>query len=150
MGALVKSIFSSTMSVAACQSKGPVISMRPGPSGKLAVFAAGAYHLLSHDAIIHCKAYGNYARIFLRDGSSYCVAKTLKALQAELPENQFTRCHQSHLINNIYIQSISQTKATLVNGESRINIPIARRKLTTLKKRLGLCRKIPTTIQKKV
>ncbi|MEO9872756.1 LytR/AlgR family response regulator transcription factor [Ekhidna sp.] len=46
-----------------------------------------------------CEASNNYTIIHLTAGDKKTVSKTLKAVQSELPTNQFVRIHQSYLIN---------------------------------------------------
>ncbi len=45
------------------------------------------------------EASNNYTIIHLADGEQKMVSKTLKAVQSQLPSNEFVRIHQSYIIN---------------------------------------------------
>ncbi|QKJ32731.1 response regulator transcription factor [Mucilaginibacter mali] len=57
-----------------------------------------------HD-IIRCEADNTYTRFVLNNGESIIVSKTLKEYADMLTGYGFLRCHQSHLVNTVFIKS---------------------------------------------
>lgn len=54
--------------------------------------------------IIHLEANSNYTNIFLKKNKKVVASRTLKEFEELLPEDDFFRCHHSHLINLNYIR----------------------------------------------
>jgi two-component system LytT family response regulator len=59
--------------------------------------------------IIRCASESNYCKIFMVDGSSILVSKTLKYVQSLLPSSLFIRVHSSHLVNKSFIRRIQKS-----------------------------------------
>lgn len=71
--------------------------------------------------IIRVQAQSNYCKIyFTNETGSVVVSKVLHLVQAKLPADMFVRVHRSHLINRLFIKSVSGTHTKtveLTNGE---------------------------------
>ena len=55
--------------------------------------------ILEADEILRCASESNYTHLYLMDGKRLVVTKTLKEVEAMLPDKRFMRIHHSHLIN---------------------------------------------------
>ncbi|MBA5792344.1 response regulator transcription factor [Flavobacterium sp. xlx-214] len=80
--------------------------------------------------IVFCKASNNYCELFMKDGKSkYVLSKTLKNIEAELPETNFLRVHRTFLVNTHHIVSFTKEDNTLelnhFNEDWDQNIPVS-------------------------
>lgn len=76
--------------------------------------------------IIRIEAYSNYSKIYFDNGVPLTVAKVLHWFEDRLPVEFFCRIHRTHIINRIFILTISCSNTiTLMNGEK---LQISRRK----------------------
>ena len=103
---------------------------------KILVATPNGHEHVFLDEIIYCQATGNYSRIFFQNGTSCLLSKTLKKISASLDSDVFLRCHQSYLINKKYISRINECNCVVESEHYQISIPIARRKLSDLLKKL--------------
>jgi DNA-binding LytR/AlgR family response regulator len=102
---------------------------------KLSINSAGKVELIASDAIIYCKAAGDYAELFLKDNKQILFSGTLKELESQLP-GTFLRVHRSFLVNMEHIVSLnnkSQGSAKVVSGGGFLiltgdhEVPVSRR-----------------------
>lgn len=83
--------------------------------------------------IMRIEALSNYSRIYFADGKIMVVANVLRLLQELLPAAMFVRVHQSHLVNKLFVITLSgnnSKKLLMNNGEY---IVVSRRKQVTIK-----------------
>jgi two-component system LytT family response regulator len=99
---------------------------------RIAVKSRDSYELIEVESIIRCEASGSYTHIFLFDRRQFTVAKTLKQFQQELSSDTFIRIHQSHLVNQKFIKSISLEACMLQLIDDK-KIPFSRRKKEIIK-----------------
>lgn len=59
--------------------------------------------------IIYCQSDRNYTYVFIKDEKRKMISKTLKEIQAMLPEDQFFRVHHSFVINLHHIKKYVKT-----------------------------------------
>ncbi len=78
--------------------------------------------------IIHCKGENNYTQIFLNDGKSILVSKTLKEYEELLSEDGFIRVHQSHLINTKHVQSYERHDGGYLKMSNGNSVSISRQR----------------------
>lgn len=87
--------------------------------------------------IAHCQGENNYTNIFMTDGTSVLVSKTLKEYEELLSEDGFLRVHQSHLINTKHISSYEKRDGGYLKMSDGSTIAISRQRkefvLATLK-----------------
>ncbi|NER15874.1 LytR/AlgR family response regulator transcription factor [Spongiivirga citrea] len=76
--------------------------------GKVKILYEGNFHLFEPNELIYLKAEKNYTRIYLSDGTKILLSKTLKSVEADLPQDIFFRSHNSYLINLNHIKKISK------------------------------------------
>ena len=78
------------------------------------------------EKIAYCQSDSNYTRLYLENGESVMVSKTLKQVEAMLQEFPFCRVHHSFLVHLVFIKKYLRGKGgnlVLKNGET---IPVAR------------------------
>jgi DNA-binding LytR/AlgR family response regulator len=73
--------------------------------------------------ICYLEAAGNYLKVFTLKGN-YILYTSLSALQAQLPETDFARVHNSFLISIAQIQSVTRNEITIGTGKEDRKIPI--------------------------
>ena len=55
------------------------------------------------DDIVSIEGKGNYTTIFLKNGQSTVMAKTLKKFESQLRLGTFLRIHKSYLVNKVNV-----------------------------------------------
>jgi two-component system, LytTR family, response regulator len=89
--------------------------------------------------IIYVQGQGNYIQLFLTDRPNpVLLAKTVSWFENYLPATQFTRIHQSHLVNRDYIKEICWKGAPRVLLATGQILSVSRRKLKEAKKQLSV------------
>jgi two-component system LytT family response regulator len=86
--------------------------------------------------IVYCYAQKSYAVVVLNTQKEFTVPKSLKELQAILPENQFYRTHKSYLVNIYYIQEFIRGNDNYVLLEDGIKIPVSIRVTSVIAKEI--------------
>lgn len=76
--------------------------------------------------IIRVQGSSNYSKIFFNNERPLLVAKVLHWFEDQLPADMFCRIHRTHIINRLYVNSVSRSSAlALSNGDI---IQMSRRK----------------------
>jgi DNA-binding LytR/AlgR family response regulator len=65
---------------------------------------------INFDELLYVQAYGNFAKVFTTK-QTIVASTTMKHLEEELPDNQFTRVHKSFIIN---IQKVNKIEGNTV------------------------------------
>lgn len=104
-----------------------------GPPKKLVIKTNHEHLVLTIEDIIRLQADGSYTAFFVKD-QRIVVSKNLKHYE-RLLRDTFLRCHQSHLVNPVYVKSMKKGMLQLSNGE---NIPVAARKTKDVRSFLKL------------
>lgn len=88
--------------------------------------------------IVRIETYGNYSFVFLAQNDRLLVSKNLKEFEEMLPEPDFFRVHQSHIVNTGYVQKYMKDEGGYVIMSDNARIPISRRRkeefISSLKK----------------
>lgn len=106
-----------------------------GSSKRICVPVVNGMVFLQVNDIVRCQSDINYTTIFLKDGKSLVVAKTLKDFEAMLSEYNFFRVHNSHMINLNYIKSYNKGKGGYITMTDNSSVEVStRRKEEFLKK----------------
>ncbi len=92
-----------------------------------------SYHV-SANHIVRIEGESNYSRIYLKDGTSYLMARTLCKVLAELP-SFFLRVHKSSLLNINFISAIIDNETVVLTDGSEVRL--ARRRSSFLRKTLS-------------
>ncbi|MFZ1751647.1 MAG: LytTR family DNA-binding domain-containing protein [Saprospiraceae bacterium] len=80
------------------------------------------------DHITRIEGSGAYCKLFFTEEKSMLVSKSLKEIEEMLPEHQFFRTHDSHIIHLMHVKEYKKEDGGMVilgNGEQ---IPVSRRK----------------------
>jgi len=88
--------------------------------------------LIDSSEIIRCESDNNYTVLYCANGEKHMLSKTLKHVELEiLPQTQFIRAHQSHLVNLSFInpKKIGSNSFFLLDG---LEIPVSRSKKEAL------------------
>ena len=83
------------------------------------------FHYLDTNDIIYLKADNNSTEFIMKDGTINNAFKTLKNFENQLPKN-FTRIHQSYIVNTNYISRISYGKTTCTLKHKKTEIPFSK------------------------
>jgi two-component system LytT family response regulator len=90
-------------------------------------FNKGIEFLKAKD-IIYCKSDNNYTYIFLSDGTSRFISKTLKIIENKLPKPMFYRPHNSFVVNLDYVTKFYKSDGGYLEMSNGDKIRIARNK----------------------
>lgn len=78
--------------------------------------------------IIRIETYGNYSFVFLAPHDRLLVSRNLKEFEEMLPEPDFFRVHQSHIINTRQVKKYVKDDGGYVLMSDDTKIPISRRR----------------------
>ena len=95
---------------------------------KLALPCDGGYEMVLIDSIVRCEASINYTIIYFEKGKKVTASKTLKFFEDLLPEGNFFRVHQSHLVNLDKVDKYFKSDNSYLHMCDSSNVPISRRK----------------------
>ena len=105
---------------------------------KIALTTADGFTFVNHKEITRCEAESNYTTVFLIDGTSHLITKTLGHFEKLLIEKDFFRIHKSHLVNLHSVRKfIKSKKGGLVETVDGIRIEVSSRKREELLERLS-------------
>ena len=91
-------------------------------------------HLVPVKNIIRCESSNNYTTFFLLNGTEYVISKPIYEYEELLKPYGFIRCHQSHLVNKIHVQSIlNEDSGYLILEGTTKKIPISKQKKNAIK-----------------
>lgn len=93
---------------------------------KILVPIKNGYEIVKITDIRRVEGDRNYAKVILKSGTQYVVAKTLREIEDSLNPKKFCRVHQSHIVNLEEISGIgsgTNTELSLRTGE---NLPVSR------------------------
>ncbi len=77
--------------------------------------------------IVRFESEGSYTTVFLKDGKKIVVSRLIKEFDEMLCNDNFTRVHQSHLINMDYLFCFEKTDNQIVMKDNSL-IPVSSRK----------------------
>ncbi|WP_300601493.1 LytTR family DNA-binding domain-containing protein [Niabella sp.] len=89
------------------------------------------------NSIVRCEAQNTYVYFHLNNGEKILVSRPLKEYDELLAPGGFIRCHQTHLVNPVFIKSLLKEDGgclLLTNGEK---IPISKAKKEVVKRALA-------------
>ncbi len=108
---------------------------------KFPVCDRGAFLFLDVSSIYFMRSDGNYCRVFTKD-NSYYLHLTLKAVLKRYAGLKFLRIHKSFVVNMEHIHKIQKDtkgQTTIIFNKGDLPaVPVARRRISTLKKSLNL------------
>ena len=96
-----------------------------------------AMRLLSRGSILYVKAYGDYVRVYA-DSGRYLLRSSLSRVEERFARHGFLRIHRQYLANLARATDlrISTNGTAVIRFENGDEIPVARRKVADLRRRL--------------
>lgn len=114
---------------------------RPVEIEKLPINMDGRTILIPYTQIIFVEAYEDYSYVHTAN-QKYLTSYRLKTLEDRLRQYRFFRVHRKYLVNLEMVTEIGSLPGSnfmlRTQGKTRIELPISRRRITELKKILGL------------
>lgn len=89
------------------------------------------YRILYSDIVV-IKSWGNYLKVVLKNEEVKLIRKTIKAMESELPADQFLRIHKSYIVNISDVKAIEENQLILKND----TLPIGKSYLVLTRKRI--------------
>ncbi len=83
---------------------------------------------MNTDEIIRCEAKGSYTVVYLNNGKTTVIVKSLKEVQDLLPITHFIRVHNSWLVNSRFLKKYYRGKNSYMEMEDGSTVPISTRK----------------------
>jgi two-component system LytT family response regulator len=83
--------------------------------GKIALPTGAGFEIMEVSEIVRCQSDDNYTSFYFAGGHKILVCRTLKKVEEMLSEHTFFRIHQSHLINAMFVESISQQSGGMIH-----------------------------------
>ncbi|MEO0337829.1 MAG: LytTR family DNA-binding domain-containing protein [Bacteroidota bacterium] len=99
---------------------------------RLLLSTSEGFFFLDLEQIVRLEAFKSYTTFYLSNNKKITVAKTIKEYERLLPDHQFFRAHQSHMINIKYIYQISKKDGGYIVTHDGQEVPLARRKKVSL------------------
>ena len=96
------------------------------------------YHIVNVSDILRVEGSGSYSTFHLLEGKEIVVSKRLKVYADRLELQGFIRTHQSHLVNEKYIEKYSRADGGYVELGNGITVPVSPKMKSELKDRLKL------------
>lgn len=87
--------------------------------------------------IVRCEAQNTYTWFFLSNTDKILVSKPLKEYDELLSPHGFIRCHQSHLINPVFVKSFLKEDGGSLLLQNELKIPVSKQKKDYVKERLS-------------
>lgn len=114
---------------------------RPVEIEKLPITLDGRTVLIPYTQIIFVEAYEDYSYVHTA-GQKFLTSYRLKVLEDRLRQYRFFRVHRKYLVNLEMVTEIASLPGSnfmlRTQGKTRIELPISRRRITELKRILGL------------
>lgn len=88
--------------------------------------------------IVRCESSNSYTTFYMQDGEKIVVSVSIYEYAEMLGEYGFLRCHQSHIINKLFVRSIVKEGGFYVQMQGGEKIPVSRDKKDWVKKEMGL------------
>lgn len=95
---------------------------------KITIASAEGLHFVEIPAIIRIEGEGNYATFYLQGGERVVASRNLKAYEELLPEGQFIKAHQSHIVNLRCVKKLLQQDGGTLQMADGSVVPLARRR----------------------
>ena len=92
--------------------------------------------LLSPDDIVYIEADGEYAFLFLTNGTKEDVYERLGEIEKRLPQQSFFRTGKSVVLNRKYIRKISDKMLQLTTSNANYQVEISRSAIKELKEKM--------------
>lgn len=105
---------------------------------KIALPGSHGVNFVKIEDIIRCKSDNSYTTFYFTNGERQVVSRSIGEWEKLLPNDQFMRTHQSHLVNMNCIKMYNNKNGTSLITSDDAEVPVSRAKKDELKSRLGL------------
>lgn len=105
---------------------------------KLAIHSQNETEYIEIRSIVRMEASGCYTHLFLENGRKITVSKALRKFESLLLEDDFTRVHNSHVINMNHIRKFVKKDGLMVRMTDDCMVPIAVRRKLVFEEKLKL------------
>lgn len=95
---------------------------------RLALHTQDKVNIVDIDHIIRCESDNNCTWFFLEPKQKILVTKTLKHFDQILKDQNFIRCHQSHLVNRSFVQEFVKKDGGYLILKDGSKVPVSVRK----------------------
>jgi two-component system, LytTR family, response regulator len=98
-------------------------------SRRIALSHSKGYQLVDSQAIMYCESDGNYAKVFLENGSKVSVIKSLTYLEEilqDLSPDAFFRIHRQYLVNLRFVKNYLNTEGGQIEMLNGTLLPVSR------------------------
>ncbi|ARS40405.1 hypothetical protein CA265_12355 [Sphingobacteriaceae bacterium GW460-11-11-14-LB5] len=113
----------------------------PPEEQKLALPNRNGYDFIAPAEILYCKADGAYTEVYLTNGKTILLSKSLGEIETVLPPSLFVRIHHSCTININHISQFRKSEGASLVMSNGHQLGIARSKKDHLLRRIGLLTK---------
>lgn len=86
--------------------------------------------------IVRCESSNSYTTFFMQDGEKIVVSVSIYEYTEMLGEYGFLRCHQSHIINKLFVRSMVKEGGFYLQMQDGEKIPVSRDKKDWVKKEM--------------
>lgn len=93
---------------------------------------------LGTETILFCKSDNNYTVFYLRNGQKHISSKPIFEYEELLDTQGFIRCHQSYLVNTVFIKSWIKVDGDRLLMEGEYEIPVSRNRKEKVKQAIGI------------
>lgn len=107
-------------------------------ANKIALPLHDGFEYVRVSNIMRFEGDGSYTNVYLMDGKKIMVSRNIKEYEGLLYENDFFRCHISHLINLHHVKRFSRHDGYYAEMSDGRRIEIARRKKEEFVSRMSL------------
>jgi DNA-binding LytR/AlgR family response regulator len=97
-------------------------------SDSIVVNSSSNIHVVKINSIMHCQSDQSYTQFHLSGGKKITTTRSLKQIEAILKKHDFTRIHQSHLVNINYIEKYVKGAGGYLVLNDGTELPVAVRK----------------------
>ncbi len=100
-------------------------NLKGGAVARIAISSTDGVSIIKLDNILYVEASNNYSKMFLADGRTILLSKTLKDTQDTLEESHFLRIHRQYIVNLNYVKHFNKNEC-LLTMENNIQLPIVK------------------------
>ncbi|MBT8189910.1 MAG: response regulator transcription factor [Saprospiraceae bacterium] len=98
------------------------------PDHEIIIQEGDRFWVVDKNKIINISAESNYSMVYTTEGKRIISTIPLNQFESMLDENEFFRCHKSHIIKLGMIKSYELTRTGIIEMENNMNIPLAARR----------------------
>lgn len=97
-----------------------------GHTQKLVLKTQESVYLIDISEIIRCESDRNYTTFFLDGGRKILTSRTLKDYDGLILNQNFIRCHRSHIINMDFFDRYDRSNGGMILMKDKSEVPLAR------------------------